>query len=63
MTLPNIFSCNPQWEEVGVANLSVKVHSASEQGLKPSLGNWVSNLGLKITCKSFMCLGRLNAAI
>lgn len=44
-----------------VANLSVKVPMASEQVLKPSLGNWMSNLGL-ITV-SFLFLGRLNAAI
>lgn len=29
-----------------VANLSVKVPMASEQVLKPSLGNWMSNVGL-----------------
>lgn len=58
MTLQNIFSCNPQWKVV--ANLPVKVHLASEQVLKPSLGNWMSYLGL-ITL-SFMFLGRLKCS-
>lgn len=43
-----------------VANLPVKVHLPSEQVLKPSLGNWMSYLGL-ITM-SFMSLGRLKCS-